>query len=92
VVRGVKRLGECGVVHGDIKYWNTVLLQEQEGGEGRLVLIDLGMVAPGYDGDAWALGRLLLWCVENGRGLREDEGGEGEGDCDCVGAACGGGF
>ncbi len=68
VVKGFKRLRECGVEHGDIKYWNTVLLKE------RLLLIDLGSVAPGYDGDAKALGTLLLWCVENARGLREDAG------------------
>ncbi len=73
VVRGVRRLRDCGVVHGDIKYWNTVL-QQREGEEARLVLIDLGMEAPEYEGDVKALGTLLLWCVENVKGLRDDAG------------------
>ena len=73
VVRGVRRLGEVGVMHGDIKYWNTVLWQRKGvDEEAKLVLIDLGTVAPGYEGDAKALGTLLLWCVENGKGLKEE--------------------
>ena len=72
VVRGVRRMGDCGVVHGDIKYWNAVLQQREGGEEAKLVLIDLGMEAPEYEGEAKALGTLLLWCVENVKGLRED--------------------
>jgi hypothetical protein len=74
LVRGVKWLGECGVVHGDIRYWNTVLQPSERDGESRLVLIDLGNVAPEYDGDAKALGRLLLWCLDHSRDLRDDSG------------------
>ncbi|KAL2015341.1 hypothetical protein VTK56DRAFT_5785 [Thermocarpiscus australiensis] len=35
LVRGVRELGRCGVQHGDIKYWNTVLLRRggADGGE-----------------------------------------------------------
>ncbi|KAG8408724.1 hypothetical protein J3459_011005 [Metarhizium acridum] len=67
LVRGVGELAACGVQHGDIKYWNMVLETT-----GRLGLIDAGSEAPGYDGDAGALGRLLLWCLENARALRRD--------------------
>ncbi|KAM5361269.1 hypothetical protein ACJZ2D_013218 [Fusarium nematophilum] len=74
LVRGVQELGRCGVEHGDIKYWNTVLQPaEGDGAEARLVLIDLGSVAPEYDGDAKALGTLLLWCLEHTGTLSEDE-------------------
>ncbi|KAH6849877.1 hypothetical protein B0I37DRAFT_370129 [Chaetomium sp. MPI-CAGE-AT-0009] len=38
------------------------------------VLIDLGTVVPEYEGDAEVSGTLLLWCVENVKGLREDAG------------------
>ena len=72
LVRGVRRLGECGVVHGDIKYRKVVLQQSEGGEEAKLVLIGLGTEAPEYEGDAKALGTLLLWCVENANGLRED--------------------
>jgi hypothetical protein len=74
LVCGVRELRRCGVEHGDIKYWNTVL----EPGEGwctaGLVLIDVGSVAPEYDGDAGALGTLLLWCLGHSRQLRENRG------------------
>lgn len=94
LVRGVRELGRCGVEHGDIRYWNTAL-QPAEGGEAaRLVLIDLGSRAPDYDGDAKALGALLLWCLERAPGLREDgvvkdrvlaaAGALGEGDLDAA--------
>ena len=74
LVCGVRELGRCGVEHGDIKYWNTVL-QPGEGERGaRLVLIDVGSVAPEYDGDAGALGTLLLWCLEHAKALRKNQG------------------
>ncbi|OIW33772.1 hypothetical protein CONLIGDRAFT_191406 [Coniochaeta ligniaria NRRL 30616] len=74
LVRGVRELGKCGVEHGDIKYWNTVLQPaEGEDASAKLVLIDLGSVAPGYDGDAKALGALLLWCLEHVPALRENQ-------------------
>ncbi|KAK3941737.1 hypothetical protein QBC46DRAFT_448404 [Diplogelasinospora grovesii] len=82
LVRGVQELGKCGVEHGDIKYWNTVLQQPAEEDDdgaaaaaaAKLVLIDLGSVAPEYDGDAKALGTLLLWCLEHAAPtLRENE-------------------
>jgi hypothetical protein len=72
LVRGVQQLGKCGVEHGDIKYWNTVLQPGEGSAEEKLVLIDLGSVAPEYPGDAKALGTLLLWCLGHARGLRED--------------------
>ena len=75
LARGVQQLSKCGVQHGDIKYWNTVLQPAMpEETEEKLVLIDLGTVAPEYDGDAKALGTLLLWCLEHAPALRDDEG------------------
>ncbi|KFG79448.1 hypothetical protein MANI_014051 [Metarhizium anisopliae] len=73
LVRGVRELAKCGVQHGDIKYWNTVLQSTEQGdGPGKLMLIDAGSKAPEYDGDARALGTLLLWCLENTPALRQD--------------------
>lgn len=73
LVHGVRELAKCGIQHGDIKYWNTVL---QPIGQGRssakLMLIDAGSEAPEYEGDATALGKLLLWCLENASALRRD--------------------
>lgn len=75
LIRDVQQLSKCGVKHGDIKSWNTVLQPAQPGEtERKLVLIDLGTVAPEYDGDAKALGALLLWCLEHASALRDDEG------------------
>ncbi|KAK1768690.1 hypothetical protein QBC33DRAFT_355901 [Phialemonium atrogriseum] len=76
LVRGVRDLGKCGVEHGDIKYWNTVLQPAEEddaAAAAKLLLIDLGSVAPEYDGDAKALGALLLWCLERAPTLKENE-------------------
>lgn len=74
LVRGVQQLGKCGIQHGDIKYWNTTI---QPAGNvddaARLVLIDIGSVAPDYDGDAKALGVLLLWCLEHAPTLRANK-------------------
>ncbi|KID93237.1 Protein kinase-like domain protein, partial [Metarhizium majus ARSEF 297] len=67
LVQGVRELEKCGAQHGDIKHWNTVLQPT-----GKLMLIDAGSEAPEYDGDARALGTLLLWCLENTPALRQD--------------------
>ncbi|KID82924.1 alpha-L-fucosidase [Metarhizium guizhouense ARSEF 977] len=48
------------------------LSTEQGDGPGKLMLIDAGSEAPEYDGDAGALGTLLLWCLENTPALRQD--------------------
>ncbi|KAK2598140.1 hypothetical protein QQS21_005691 [Conoideocrella luteorostrata] len=73
LVRGVRELAKSGVQHGDIKYWNTVLQPTGQGsGLAKLMLIDSGSEAPEYDGDARALGTLLLWCLENALALRQD--------------------
>lgn len=73
LVRGVRELVKSGAQHGDIKYWNTVLQPTGQGsGQAKLMLIDAGYEAPEYDGDASALGTLLLWCLENAPALRQD--------------------
>lgn len=73
LVRGVRELAKSGVQHGDITYWNTVLQPAGQGsGPTKLMLIDAGSEAPEYDGDARALGMLLLWCLENAIALRQD--------------------
>jgi len=74
LVGGVRELARCGVEHGDIKYWNTVLEPREGRCKARLVLIDVGSVAPEYDGDAGALGTLLLWCLGHSTQLRETRG------------------
>jgi hypothetical protein len=71
LVYSVRQLGKCGIRRGDIKYWNTTLQPAGSAGDAaRLVLIDLGSVAPDYDGDAKALSALLLWCLEHTPTLR----------------------
>ena len=55
----VRELGRIGVVHGDICDRNTLLTPDN-----RLVLVDLGDIAPGYKGDAHALGAMILWVLE----------------------------
>ncbi len=52
-------MAKAGVVHGDINDRNILLTSNN-----RLVLIDLGEVAPGYISDAHALGRMIHWMVE----------------------------
>ncbi|OAQ60170.1 alpha-L-fucosidase [Pochonia chlamydosporia 170] len=74
LVRGVRELGACEVVHGDIKPWNTLLQPSAAAaGPARLMLIDIGMELLGYPGDARALGNVLLFCLENAPALRNDE-------------------
>ena len=70
LTRGVRELAQVGVVHGDIVDRNTLLkpfdATAAEGcqGQNRLVLVDLGCVAPEYENDAFALGELFIWCKE----------------------------
>ncbi|KAJ6788419.1 hypothetical protein PWT90_07343 [Aphanocladium album] len=72
LTRGVANMARFGVVHGDIRYWNTVFEEEEEGQEDRLLLIDAGTIAPGgYEGDARALGSMMLWCLRHAPRLRE---------------------
>ncbi|KAI1401081.1 hypothetical protein F4819DRAFT_496924 [Hypoxylon fuscum] len=59
LVRGIREMANAGVVHGDINDRNTLLTPDN-----RLVLIDLGEVAPDYISDAYALGTMILWAVE----------------------------
>lgn len=73
LIRGVQQPGKCGIQHGDIKYWNTTLRLGGNDDAARLVLIDIGSVAPNYDGDAKALGTLLLWCLEHASTLRANK-------------------
>lgn len=70
LVCGVQKLSRCGIVHGDICYWNVILAQPALQ-TARLLLIDMGDVAPDYEGDADALGNLLLWCLEHSTALKD---------------------
>ncbi|KAH9909412.1 hypothetical protein F4778DRAFT_716653 [Xylariomycetidae sp. FL2044] len=70
LVCGVHKLSKCGIIHGDICYWNVVLAQPALQ-NARLLLIDMGEVAPDYEGDADALGNFLLWCLERSTELRD---------------------
>lgn len=47
--------------------------EEDDAVAAKLLLIDLGSVAPEYDGDAKALGALLLWCLEHAPTLKDNE-------------------
>ncbi|KAK1771720.1 hypothetical protein QBC33DRAFT_608559 [Phialemonium atrogriseum] len=70
---GIQKLSRCGVVHGDICHWNVVLTQPESTAlhAARLLLIDMGDIAPDYEGDADALGNLFLWCLEHSAKLRD---------------------
>ncbi|KAI0011987.1 hypothetical protein F4779DRAFT_569917 [Xylariaceae sp. FL0662B] len=70
LVCGIQKLSRCGIVHGDICHWNVVLAQPALQ-TARLLLIDMGDVAPDYEGDADALGNLLLWCLEHSTELKD---------------------
>lgn len=52
-------LARAGVVHGDITDRNTLCMED-----GQLVFIDLGDVAPGYQGDSHAMGLMIRWVLE----------------------------
>ncbi|KAF2671606.1 hypothetical protein BT63DRAFT_467689 [Microthyrium microscopicum] len=63
LVKGVRELQRAGVLHGDINDRNTLFMSSEEGTQ-QLVLVDLGSIAPEYQGDANALGDLSLWIME----------------------------
>ncbi|KAL2753496.1 hypothetical protein ACRALDRAFT_1065217 [Sodiomyces alcalophilus JCM 7366] len=76
LTRGVRELHNMGIMHGDICDWN-VTIQTPLGGvaaysRGRLLLIDLGNVAPEYEGDARMLGRLISWVLAHSQ-IRDAE-------------------
>ncbi|ROT40476.1 hypothetical protein SODALDRAFT_356465 [Sodiomyces alkalinus F11] len=76
LTRGVRELHNLGVMHGDICDWN-VTIQTPLGGvaaysRGRLLLVDLGNVAPEYEGDAKILGRLISWVLAHSQ-IRDRE-------------------
>lgn len=59
LARGVREIFRAGVVHGDVADRNTLMAPD-----GRLLLIDLGEIAPDYVSDAHALGDLIFWMLE----------------------------
>lgn len=76
LTRGVREMNRMGIMHGDICDWN-VTIQTPLGGvaaysRGRLLLIDLGNVAPEYEGDARMLGRLISWVLAHSQ-IRDAE-------------------
>jgi serine/threonine protein kinase len=68
---GVRELARAGVMHGDIcdrnilKKPTGVTTADGTQAQHRLILIDLGSVAPEYKNDAFALGQVFLWCKEH---------------------------
>ncbi|KAI1376904.1 hypothetical protein F4677DRAFT_418485 [Hypoxylon crocopeplum] len=71
---GIRNLSKCGIVHGDICYWNVILTQPNSTAcqAARLLLIDMGDVAPDYENDVDALGNLFLWCLEHSTVLKDN--------------------
>lgn len=67
---GVRNLSRCGVTHGNICHRNVVLTQPEPPVWPRLRLIDLGGIAPNYEGDVDALGNFFLWCLGHSARLR----------------------
>lgn len=74
LVKGVQEMNKNGVLHRDIRFWNTILQPADGNSPARLVLIDVGSEGPDYPGDAKALGELLLWCLKHAPSLRHDSG------------------
>ncbi|KAH8903569.1 hypothetical protein BR93DRAFT_953261 [Coniochaeta sp. PMI_546] len=74
---GIRNLSKCGIVHGDICYWNTILTHpgSTESLASRLLLIDMGDVAPDYQDDFDALGTLFLWCLAHSAAVLNDDKG-----------------
>jgi hypothetical protein len=74
---GIRNLSNCGIVHGDICYWNTILTDPDSTGSlaTRLLLIDMGDVAPDYQDDFDALGTLFLWCLSHSAAVLNDDKG-----------------
>lgn len=71
LARGVQNLSRCGRVHGGICFRNVVLTGPNPSQDARLLLINIGDIAPDYKGDAYALGDLLLWCMGHSAELRD---------------------
>jgi hypothetical protein len=63
-VKTLTELHHIGITHGDICERN-IAVSKSESGECELVFFDFGEVAPRYEGDVKATGKLLLWCVEH---------------------------
>ncbi|KAH6677018.1 hypothetical protein F5X68DRAFT_37964 [Plectosphaerella plurivora] len=77
LLSGIRELNRFDVCHGDICDWNVALqpsldLSGRGVGAGRLLLLDLGNVAPDYEGDAKLLGRLFMWCLQHSANLTGD--------------------
>ncbi|VUC29867.1 unnamed protein product [Clonostachys rosea] len=58
LVMNLWELARVGVLHGDINDRNTLYTED-----GKLIMIDLGGIAPDYKGDAHALGSMILWAL-----------------------------
>ncbi|KAI1400597.1 hypothetical protein F4819DRAFT_487401 [Hypoxylon fuscum] len=72
---GIRNLSKCGITHGDICYWNVVITEPEltASHAARLLLIDMGDVAPDYENDADALENLFLWCLEHSTRLKDNK-------------------
>jgi RIO-like serine/threonine protein kinase len=62
-VKTLTELHHIGITHGDICEQNVAMNNSNEDCE--LVFFDFGELAPRYEGDVKATGKLLLWCVEH---------------------------
>ena len=70
---GLRNFSECGLVHGDICYWNVILTQPETTFQAaRLLLIDMGQLALDYKNDSYAMGDFFLWCLEHSTGLNDN--------------------
>jgi serine/threonine protein kinase len=65
-IKTLTELHQIGIIHGDICERNIAvsIIHEYPISEYELVLFDFGEVAPRYEGDVKAAGKLLLWCLE----------------------------
>lgn len=69
LVQGVQRLGQHGVVHGDICFWGTVYDSQND----RLILMDMCVPPSLYEGDATCLSWLVRRCAANSSRFEEDD-------------------
>jgi hypothetical protein len=67
LIKTITELHHIGITHGDICEQNVAIntVGESSIAEYELVLFDFGEVAPRYEGDVEATGKLLLWCIEH---------------------------
>lgn len=73
LVRGVRNMVNCGVNHGDMRYWNVVLKPSRQGPRAsRLILIDAGSELPYYERYTKALRKPFLWCHRSSPLLQRD--------------------